>query len=160
MAKTYIFRGSGRRIRNALLLSAGVSFWLLPACGNDDDGAAPTNTGQACAAADQCYPGVKDGELLGDAVCLAEVEGGYCTHTCTQDTDCCAATGECAGNHAEVCSPFESTNDMYCFLSCENADFEGTDITDGEAYCQAYASAAFHCRSSGGGSKNRKVCVP
>jgi hypothetical protein len=28
------------------------------------------------------------------------------------------------------------------------------------SYCQHYADAAFGCRSTGGGSENRKVCVP
>lgn len=133
---------------------------LLAACGNDDGAVGPTNTGQSCASVDTCYPGVKDGELLGEAVCLDRVEGGYCTHHCAQDSDCCAVEGECAGGHPEVCGPFESTGEMYCFLSCEDDDFAGTNVTDADVYCQTYAGAAFHCRSTGGGSKNRKVCVP
>jgi len=59
-----------------------------------------------------------------------------------------------------VCGPFESTGELYCFLSCEDEDFEGTNISDSDVYCQTYAGAAFHCRSTGGGSANRKVCVP
>ncbi len=148
---------AGRRVRTAAALLLLFGF---VACGGDDGAPAATNTGQACSSVDQCYPGVKDGDLLGEAVCLDRVEGGYCTHHCTQDSDCCAAAGECSGNHAEVCGPFESTGEMYCFLSCEAEDYAATSITDADLYCRTYAGAAFHCRSTGGGSKNRKVCVP
>jgi len=152
---------SGRRAYAALCAGLGLGFWLLSACSSDSDGGpGPTNTGQSCASADQCYPGVKAGELLGDAVCLDKVTGGYCTHSCTQDSDCCAAAGECTGGHAEVCSPFESTPEMYCFLSCEDADLEQTTLKDADQYCHTYAGAAFGCRSTGGGSQNRKVCMP
>lgn len=98
--------------------------------------------------------------MVGDPVCLDRVTDGYCTHFCTQDSDCCAAAGECVGNHAEVCGPFESAGDMYCFLSCEDADLKGANVADADTYCHSYAGAAFNCRSTGGGSKNRKVCVP
>ncbi len=147
--------------RISAILALGLASWSLPACGNDDDGdGALTNTGQACSAVDQCYPEVKEGELQGEAECLDRVEGGYCTHHCTDDNDCCAATGECPGNRAQVCSPFESTGEMYCFLSCEKEDLDAAKLDDGDVYCQTYVTAAFHCRSSGGGSENRKVCVP
>lgn len=152
---------SGRRAYVALCASLALGFGLLPACSSDNDGGpGPTDTGQSCASADQCYPGVKAGELAGDAVCLDKVTGGYCTHLCTQDSDCCAAKGECAGAHAEVCSPFESTDDKYCFLSCEDADLEATTLEDADQYCRTYAGAAFGCRSTGGGSENRKICMP
>jgi len=148
-----------RAARLCLALMTGAC--LLTACGDDDNGApGSTNTGQACTAVDQCYPGVADGALLGAAECLDKVEGGYCTHACTQDSDCCAATGECPNDYAQVCSPFSSTDDQYCFLSCEKQDVDHSDALDEEDYCQRFASAAFHCRSSGGGSANRKVCVP
>lgn len=152
---------SGRRAYAGLCAALSLGFSLLSACSSDSDGSpGPTDTGQSCASADQCYPGVKAGELLGEAVCLDKVTGGYCTHYCTQDSDCCAATGECAGAHAEVCSPFESTGEMYCFLSCEDADLEQTTLKDADQYCHAYAGAGFGCRSTGGGSLNRKVCMP
>jgi hypothetical protein len=150
---------SGRRAYAALCAWLGLGFCLLSACSDNDD-AGPTDTGQSCASADQCYPGVKAGELQGEAVCLDKVTGGYCTHYCEQDSDCCAATGECTGSHAEVCGPFESTGELYCFLSCEDADLEKTSLTDADQYCHAYAGAGFGCRSTGGGSQNRKVCVP
>lgn len=132
---------------------------LASGCG-DDDAPAPTNTGRPCDSAEQCYPGVADGALEGEAQCLDRVEGGYCTHLCTQDSDCCAAEGECVGNHLEVCAPLESADDMYCFLSCEKDDLDDAGIADGDVYCQKYASSVFHCRSTGGGSANRKVCLP
>ncbi len=150
---------SGRPVRKIAAIALALGLAQLVACGGDDQ-PPPTNTGQACSAVEQCYPNVEEGALLGDAVCLDRVEGGYCTHLCTQDSDCCAVPGECAGDHAEVCAPFESTGEQYCFLSCEEADYEGTGIRDADLYCATYAGSAFHCRSTGGGSKNRKVCVP
>ena len=152
---------SGRRVRNGLYAGVALVFSMLAACGSDDNnGPSPTNTGQTCMTADQCYPGVKAGELVGDAVCMDKVAGGYCTHLCTQDDDCCAAAGECAGARAEVCSPFESMADMYCLLSCEDDDLEKTALTDADVYCHTYVGSAFGCRSSGGGANNRKVCMP
>jgi hypothetical protein len=142
-------------------LSVASAVWLLGGCGDDDSGApGPTNTGQTCSAAEQCYRDVEPGELLGAAVCLDRVEGGYCTHLCSVDTDCCAVPGECAGRYTEVCSPFESEEEKFCFLSCEDDDWKATVAADGEAFCQSYAGPAFHCRSSGGGALNRKVCTP
>src|SRR3954468_15005591 len=137
---------SGRKARFFAILAAGSVVFTVAACGSDDDGGPATNTGQACQSVDQCYPGVKDGDLLGDAVCLDRVPDGYCTHLCTQDGDCCAAAGECSGAHAEVCGPFESTPEMYCFLSCEDADLKSANVTDADTYCHSYAGAAFNCR--------------
>lgn len=134
-------------------------FWIVGGCG-DDGATGPTNTGQSCESAAQCYPGVEDGELKGEAVCLDRVAGGYCTHHCTSDADCCAAAGECTGPYSEVCSPFESTDDLYCFITCEDKDWQDASWADADAYCANYAGPAFHCRSSGGGSANRKVCTP
>jgi hypothetical protein len=48
-----------------------------------------------------------------------------------------------------------------CLLSCEEADIAGDpDAEDGNDFCQQNASWDFICRSSGGGSENRKVCMP
>ena len=76
------------------------------------------------------------------------------------DTDCCAIPGECPQAFAEVCAPFESTGMMECFLSCEDDAVTASGLADSTTFCQKYANAAFICRSTGGGSKNRKVCVP
>jgi hypothetical protein len=150
-----------RTTRIAAILSIGLATWTLSGCGDDDDGnAGPTNTGQACSAVEQCYPGLDQATLEGDALCLDDVEGGYCTHHCTQDSDCCAVAGECPGDRNQVCGPFQSTGEMYCFLSCEDEDLEAAKVMDADVYCQTYVSSVFHCRSTGGGSENRKVCVP
>jgi hypothetical protein len=136
-------------------------------------------TGQECKVAGDCYAGVDggaEGGLKGEVICLDKVPNGYCTHLCTQDTDCCAVPGECKTGLVQVCGPFTSTNQNQCFLSCEDADvnkaiaaqapnggYDGGTVDGGsreDAYCKAYASAAFTCRSTGGGKTNRKVCLP
>lgn len=123
------------------------------ACGGTADQA-----GQPCTQASECYPGIDPAKLKGGAVqCLDRVPGGYCTHLCTKDADCCAVSGECPGGHPEVCAPFESTGMMMCFLSCEASNLGGLDET---SYCQQYAGDAFGCRSTGGGKDNRKICSP
>lgn len=120
----------------------------ISACGDDDgDG-----VGSSCSKAAQCYTTIR-GQLQGAALCLDRVQGGYCTHECTTDADCCAVPGECPNQRAQVCAPFESTGQRLCFLSCEGQ-------ADGDAYCGRYAHVGFGCRSSGGGAQNRKVCVP
>lgn len=144
---------------------------VVVACGSSNDGGASgtvEQAGQSCASADQCYPDVGEGGALrGQVQCLTQVSGGYCTHLCAADSDCCAVPGECKSGFPQVCSPFTSTGQQMCFLSCEDADIArakqaGQLPADGDAssYCKTFASAAFGCRSSGGGSKNRKVCVP
>lgn len=145
-------------------------------CGSDDDdsgsggsagtGGRPEQTGSSCTQAAQCYPNIEAGALAGTVACLP-VTGGYCTHECQSDEDCCKIAGECKTNIREVCSPFESTGKKYCFLSCEDADVQraavtadGSLITDGTQFCVVEASAAFTCRSTGGGVQNRQVCLP
>lgn len=134
---------------------------LLPvSCGSDNNGPPPgENAGAACQTAATCYPQLDGAALKGTVTCLAQVTGGYCTHTCTQDSDCCAVPGECHTGIKEVCSPFENTSTpMYCFLSCETADVLGG--LDPNTFCQRYADASFTCRSTGGGSANRHICAP
>jgi hypothetical protein len=124
--------------------------------------------GQSCTSAAQCYPSLADGSTVkGEIKCLDRVTGGYCTHLCTSDADCCATPGECKTGFKEVCAPFESTGLNMCFLSCETADLHalpeaGADATaaDDNAYCAAYAGSEFSCRSTGGGKNNRKICAP
>lgn len=117
----------------------------------------PEQTGATCKVAGDCYPGLDQTKLSAPAVCLDRVREGYCTHGCSADADCCAAEGECKTSFKQVCSPFESTGNKTCFLSCEGADTGGADEA---TYCQKNASFSFICRSSGGGKENRKVCVP
>jgi hypothetical protein len=136
----------------------------LPGCGDDDDDAkrqastgSPEETASSCESADECFEGV---EVEGEALCLDRVRGGHCTHTCSSDEDCCVAEGECDTALDQVCSPFESTGEMMCFLSCEEEYVDGSDYDDEGEYCQRLVSPDFICRSSGGGSNNRKICVP
>jgi hypothetical protein len=135
---------------------------LCLGCGSDDKPAyVQTNTGQSCAQVSQCYAGI-DAQALqgGEPVCMSQFTSGYCTHHCASDADCCAISGECPVGIVEVCGPFESTGDMYCFLSCEDAAVSSAGVADANAYCARYANPDFICRSTGGGSANRKVCVP
>ncbi len=127
-----------------------LHFLSVGACDNDDGD--DNGVGSSCAAADQCYLDL-DEEVTGTAVCLDRVSGGYCTHQCQADSDCCSVEGECPNGKEQVCGPFESTGQMLCFLSCEGQ-------ADGDAYCADFAHEGFLCRSTGGGAKNRKVCVP
>jgi hypothetical protein len=147
-----------KMIWRVLVLTAIPLAW---ACCNDDETASGdasglhNQTGETCAVADDCYDGVADGTILGDVQCLDRVAGGYCTHLCTNDGDCCAVDGECATGEKQVCGPFESTGMNMCFISCEKTDVVG----DPDTFCQGF-HPDFICRSTGGGSTNRKVCVP
>lgn len=151
----------------AALLAMGAS--IASGCGSDDDeeddgtggsGGSPDHTASACETPADCYPGIDAGSLLGEVQCLDRVQGGHCTHVCTVDEDCCAVDGECKTSLLQVCSPFESAGQKMCFLSCENEDVADGGVTDSEEYCQKNVGPDFICRSSGGGSENRKVCVP
>jgi hypothetical protein len=146
---------------------------LVAACDDDDKDEDPNNrerespeqTGKACEVVADCYPGVDHADLSGEVVCLDRVREGYCTHVCETDDDCCAADGECDTELRQVCSPFESTGMRMCFLSCEGTDLRTADgvasgDVDEQEFCQREASVDFICRSSGGGSANRKICVP
>lgn len=133
---------------------------LGTACAEDDGNEAGEQAGQACADPSECYPDVEEGDLqsggmagAAETICLGNVDGGYCTHTCEVDTDCCAAEGECDSDLPQVCGPFESTGMMMCFLSCEG-------VENGDDFCANEAHPDFICRSTGGGAANRKVCVP
>jgi hypothetical protein len=157
-----------RHIGCGLFVSSAI---LAVQCGDDEPPPPPPQeqTGMSCTVASECYTNL-DGAALqgGPAYCLARVMGGYCTHECTKDEDCCAIQGECRTSLKQVCAPFESTGKKYCFLSCEDADIRaaadaGLDAavpSDPEAYCHAEVFPDFTCRSTGGGSENRKVCVP
>ena len=161
----------------ALLFTAllATGFAVTGGCGKDDDnagnaggaagaGGRPEQTGAVCTAPTDCFKNVEAGALKGEPQCLDRVRGGYCTHLCAADTDCCAVPGECVTDLKQVCSPFESTGQKMCFLSCEDADVRAVDggpaPADEQEFCQRSAGWDFICRSSGGGSQNRKVCVP
>jgi hypothetical protein len=159
--------------KNMLSLGYVMCVLLLTAGGCGGDGSSndsgggtggaperPEDTGAACEVAADCYADVAEGDLQGEAMCLDRVRDGYCTHTCEADVDCCAAEGECKTDLAQVCAPFESTGIKMCFLTCEGSDWENGGYEDDAEYCQREASPDFICRSSGGGSQNRKVCVP
>lgn len=129
--------------------------------GSDDSAqGSPDQVGAVCEVADDCYPEADHDEISGAIVCNDRVRGGYCTHECDVDEDCCAAENECQTDLPQVCSPFESTGTQMCFLSCEGQDVEAAGASDEQAFCQHEASPDFICRSSGGGASNRKVCVP
>jgi len=139
----------------SIVTSALLGLSLAIACNGDGDGAEGESAGEACDSPDTCYEDADRDAIAGEILCLDRVSGGYCTHLCESDADCCAADGECDGR-LQVCAPFESTGMMMCFLSCEDADLEGDDP---DAYCDEYAHPEFSCRSTGGGSANRKVCA-
>jgi hypothetical protein len=140
-------------LRASLFAFSAVA--ILVACSSST----PT-VGQPCTSASSCYPDVDAAALQGTATCLTSISGGYCTHTCASDADCCAVSGECQQGYKEICAPFESTGQTYCFLSCESADItaSGSSTTDPNAYCQQYAGSAFSCRSTGGGANNKQFC--
>jgi len=149
-------------LRMSFLKMVGTLVLLVSCSSNHNAGpVAQGTTGLSCTSAQQCYPGIDAATLQGGVgVCMSQFPSGYCTHLCATDTDCCAIPGECPSGYPEVCGPFESTGKMYCFLSCEDRDVTAAGLTDTTAYCQTYANRDFICRSTGGGSQNRKVCVP
>jgi len=101
-----------------ILLCLSVACTVV-ACGDDDNDHgggsddSPEETGQQCGVADDCFIDLRgDDGIQGEAVCLDRVEGGYCTHTCATDADCCAVDGECETDLRQVCAPFENTDMM------------------------------------------------
>jgi hypothetical protein len=127
-------------------------------------GGTTNTTGQSCTSASQCYPLVDGAAVHGTVTCLTQgIPSGYCTHTCTQNSDCCAVPGECPYGNPEICAPFESTGQKYCFLSCAASvisSLPDAGTTDPTTYCQRYANASFTCRSTGGGAQNQQFCGP
>ena len=130
-------------------------------------GTSPEPTGTACMVANDCYAGLDTNELSGPAVCIDKVEDGYCTHECETDDDCCALEGECRTGFKQVCASFENSDQKYCFLSCEDEDLVpgaggmgGAVAVDADGYCEREAHERFLCRSTGGGSENKKACLP
>ncbi len=135
----------------AALAAVGLGY---AQCGGDDD---DREVGRSCESADACYQLEDRDDIAGKIQCLDRVKEGYCTHTCETDEDCCSVEGECEPGVRQVCGPFESTGLRLCFISCEASDINDENADN---YCDELASRDFGCRSTGGGSANRKVCVP
>jgi len=109
----------------------------------------PTSCGgrgfyEACEQPEHCEDVVPEGAT---AECVEKTDGGFCSWSCDTDPDC---DGDLDDEWTFVCAPFESTPGMYCFPACaEDEDEDTADCPDG-----------YGCRSSGGGSDNRKICFP
>lgn len=152
-------------VRPRWVLASVVTAATIAACSgttNSGPGPGSTATGDACTSSAQCYPDVDAGALAGQVTCLTQLQNGYCTHTCQSDADCCQVAGECPFALPEVCAPFESSGQQYCFLGCDATQIASVDAgtTDPTTYCQRWANATFTCRSTGGGSANQKFCGP
>ncbi|MGB1275933.1 MAG: hypothetical protein ACPG77_09300 [Nannocystaceae bacterium] len=143
-----------------LPLSFLVAVTLGLACGPGPSDTGPENAGSFCDGPADCYPDVDHAALAGDVICVDNVDGGYCTHNCEVDSDCCAVPGECRTNILQVCSPFKNTSTKRCFLSCEVVDLAPGYEDDADRFCSDYMFAGWTCSSSGGGSENRKICKP
>jgi hypothetical protein len=135
------------------LAGACVALAATLGCGSSG----PDSTGAGCEVADDCYSDIERDQIAGEIQCLERVPGGYCTHLCASDADCCEVEGACEAGIPQVCAPFENSTVTRCFLSCE-----ATVVGEQEenAYCEDFAHETFVCRSTGGGGQNRKVCVP
>lgn len=90
-----------------------------------------------CDSAEDCSPPPDT-----EAACVDKGGEGFCSWFCDNDGDCDVDVDD---DYDYVCASFEDSPDMYCFPSCE-----------GEAGCPG----GFECRSTGGGSDNRKICFP
>lgn len=150
-------------MRNALIALAwlGSAVLVFQGCGGDNNSGRVENTGSACTAPTQCYPNVDQTTtpLKGAVTCLS-VTGGYCTHECTSDADCCAVQGECNPNSwfHQVCATFQSTGKSYCFLSCDASYVTASGFADSASFCQQLANPTFTCRATGGGNP-KQVCL-
>jgi len=82
-----------------------------------------------------------------DPVCLEKSDEGFCSWECDADTDCEEASDDL---FEYVCASFESELQLYCFPACAE------EAEDAEDECPA----GMNCRSTGGGSNNRKICFP
>ena len=138
---------------------------LAAACSGTSSGVTPppVQTGQSCSQASQCFATLDGAALRGTATCLTQLQGGYCTHTCQSDADCCAVPGECPTGVEQVCAPFENMSATYCFLNCAASAIPAAadgGTLDPTTFCQLWGNASFTCRSTGGGSANRKFCGP
>ncbi|MCA9687974.1 MAG: hypothetical protein R3A51_02810 [Nannocystaceae bacterium] len=148
------------RPRHALFtfLTAAV---LAFACAGDPNHFEDENVGLPCGSAADCYVDINPALIRGDILCMDKVPGGYCTHYCETDADCCAVDGECLTDHRIVCTPYENDKQKRCMLACEAADLYYDDYQyEGTEYCTHFLSEGWNCSSSGGGSENRDICKP
>ena len=107
--------------------------FLLGCNGKNADSAYPTCTeASACELPEEAVAGAT-------VTCLDKGDPGVCLVTCSSDEDCRAHDED------DVCAPFESEGASYCFPPCGE-----------EEACPE----PFTCRSTGGGSENRKICFP
>lgn len=81
------------------------------------------------------------------AECVEAEGGGFCSWQCSADPDC---DGDLDDDWDFICAPFESNPQQYCFPACNE------DTDDATAECPE----GYGCRSTGGGSENRKICFP
>ena len=75
-----------------------------------------------------------------DPACVQADATSFCTWTCADD-DMCESS-----DATLLCASFEENPDLYCFPSCNEADDSCPD--------------GFTCRSTGGGTNQRRVCYP
>jgi hypothetical protein len=125
-----------------------VSLVAWSGCGGGDPTYAPCDTPDDCAVPEEA-----------EAECLDKAGEGFCTWSCSSDADC-AFDDDPDPDWTRVCASFESEPGSHCFPSCREGD-EGdesdeSDESDGDGSCPE----GFSCRSTGGGSDNRKVCFP
>ena len=99
---------------------------------------------EGCEVADDCAEYIPDSAT---PVCLDKSGQGFCSWECAVDADCADDPNE---DFAYVCSSFESTDGLYCFPSCNEDSDSETDV----------CPEGFGCRSTGGGSDNRRICFP
>jgi hypothetical protein len=148
--------------RSRLLLAVVVVLTGAAAVAACSSSSNPPATGATCGKAGDCYPGVDATKIKGTVTCLTQLQNGYCTHTCTASTDCCAASGECPAGFSAVCAPLQSAPQTYCFVSCDSAAISAAPnggTTDPNAFCQKFANPTFTCRATGGGNP-QKFCGP
>lgn len=157
----------GIHLRSLVVLAVAIGVFA-EACDSEADrrgsGSTSTQNGTGgtggseavCSVAADCYPGLDQAALGGEVLCLDRVRGGYCTHFCETDADCCAVPGECDPSIAQVCARFESTGQRVCLVRCEAEDWMGSS-SDWE-FCHDAASPYFTCRAAG--ATDPKACYP
>lgn len=126
---------AGRRVSGGAVALALAWLCAGAGCGGRED------LYQACDVPDDCSAPEEY-----EPACLEKSGEGFCTWECDADDECADADD---GRWQFVCASFESEGGQYCFPGCEDADDEADACPSGMG-----------CRSTGGGSSNRKVCFP